>query len=229
MYDDLAISGPRFEDRAEAGRALAGQLSAYRGSDALLLAIPRGGVAVASEVAKELGLELDVVVARKLGAPGQQELAIGAVTADGERYLDPELIRALRVSDIYIANATRVQTGEARRRETRFRASDPPPALVARTVIIVDDGLATGATMRAAVLSVKRRNPARVVVAVPVGAARTCAELRAVADEVVCPWPVEDLVAIGFYYDRFEPVEDAVVERLLAEARGRRASASASC
>src|SRR2546422_831565 len=141
---------PLFRDRRDAGRALAARLERYGGIDALVLGLPRGGVVVAAEVARRLDAELDVAVARKLGSPISPELAIGAVTASGERVLNEELIRALNVSEAYLSGVTAVEQQEARRREARLRGDRPPPRFAGRGVIVVDDGLATGATMRAA-------------------------------------------------------------------------------
>ena len=211
-----------FRDREEAGARLAARLDRYRGEDALILGIPRGGVPVAAEVARRLDAELDVIVARKVGAPFSQELAIGAVTANGGQYLDDEAIRALRIPVSYLAEAIGTETAEARRREQRFRSGRPHPRMKDRIVIIVDDGLATGATMRAAVLSVRTEQPTRVVVAAPVGAPSSCAALREVADEVVCVAEPEPFYAVGLYYERFAPTRDADVQQLLLEARGRR-------
>ncbi len=212
--------GALFRDRADAGAQLAQALQGYRGQDVLVLGIPRGGVVVAAEVARRLGAELDVIVARKLGAPISRELAIGAVTADGERYLNEDILRELRVPEHYVQTVTEEEQAEARRREERFRAGRPPARIAGRTVILVDDGLATGATMHAAVRSVRRQRPARLVVAVPVGARETCEELRAEADEVVCLFQPEPFWAVGAHYRHFEPVDDATVQELL------RASAS---
>ena len=215
-----AVSTVRlFRDRADAGRALARHLSAYRGRHVVVLGIPRGGVPVASEVAWELDAELDVVVARKLGAPGFEELAIGAVTANGGRFLNESLIRELGVSTSYLEAVTARERAEALRREAEFRGTGPPAVLEGRSVIIVDDGLATGATMRAAVRSVRQRRPGRLIVAVPVGAPDACAALRSEADEVVCPHEPAAFFAVGAYYDRFEPTEDDEVRRLLAAAQ----------
>lgn len=216
---------PRFHDRREAGRVLAARLPRFRGTGALVLGVPRGGVVVAAEVAAQLGLELDVIVARKLGAPGLQELAIGAVTADGERYLNEAVMATLGVSELYLDAATTTQRKEAERREAMFRGGRPPLAVAGRTVIVVDDGLATGATVRAAVLSLRRRGPAKLVIAVPVAAADTCAELRPLVDEVVCPYELPELVAIGYYYERFESVEDEEVLKILEATRHEPAAA----
>lgn len=209
---------PLFRDRRHAGALLAERLSSYRGQDVLVLGIPRGGVPVAAEVARHLDAELDVIVARKLGAPGAPELAIGAVTANGGRFLNEELIAELDVSEAYLKIVTAKEMAEAQRREERFRGPYSAGAVQGRTVIVVDDGLATGATMRAAVRSVRKRQPTRLVVAVPVGSREACSALRAEADEVVCLSEPEPFFAVGLYYQHFEPTEDAEVQEILQEA-----------
>jgi len=209
---------PLFRDRRDAGRALAARLERYRGSDTLVLGLPRGGVVVAAEVARRLGAELDVVVARKLGAPISPEVAIGAVTASGERVLNEELIRELDVSEAYLRGVTALEEREARRREAWLRGNRPPPRIAGRSVIAVDDGLATGATLRAALRSVRKQSPARLVVAVPVGSRQACEALRAEADEVVCLYAPASFSAVGSYYLRFEQTSDDEVRRLLQEA-----------
>lgn len=211
----------RFEDRRQAGRALAKELGAYRGQNALVLGIPRGGVPVAAEVAVALDADLDVLVARKLGAPGEPELAIGAVTADGGEYLDDRTASLVGATPSYIEGVRREQTAEARRREARFRGNRPMERMENRVVILVDDGLATGSTMRAAVRSARKHGPSRLIVAVPVGSRDACAALRAEADELVCPSEPEPFGAVGYFYDDFEPVEDAEVERILREFSAR--------
>jgi predicted phosphoribosyltransferase len=208
-----------FRDRVEAGRVLAEDLAEYRGTNPVVLAIPRGGVPVAAEVARELDGVLDIVVARKLGAPGAPEYAIGAVTANGGRFLNDRIIRELRVSPGYLDAVTATERAEAQRQEGRLRGVRPRVPLDGRVVILIDDGLATGATMRAAVRSLKEQHPGRLIVAVPVGAPSACAVLRAEVDEVVCPYEPELFRAVGFFYEDFAPVEDAVVRRLLVEAR----------
>jgi predicted phosphoribosyltransferase len=206
-----------FRDRIDAGQRLAQRLESYRKASPVVFAIPRGGVPVGAEVARGLDAELDVVVARKLGAPSHAELAIGAVTADGERFLNQNLIRQLRVNDAYLEQITKEQGEEARRREQRFRGGRPPMDVRGRTALLVDDGLATGATMRAAARSLRKRAPGRLVVAVPVGSWEACAALREDADEVVCLAEPDPFYAIGLYYEHFEQVEDAEVLRLLEQ------------
>jgi putative phosphoribosyl transferase len=215
-----------FRDRADAGAFLAGQLAKYAGHRALVLGIPRGGVPVAAEVARSLDADLDVVVARKLRAPGAPEYAIGAVTADGARFLNDAVVRELAVPDEYLAEETAAQTLEARRREARFRGSQPPAPVKGRTVIVVDDGLATGATMHAAVNSLRKRGPARLVVAVPVGSRQACAALGEEADEVVCPRVPEPFFAVGEHYLNFAPTEDEEVMEILRRWRTGEAEAT---
>jgi predicted phosphoribosyltransferase len=211
-------TGAFFRDRVHAGECLAEALLPYHGSETIVLGIPRGGVPVAAEVAKRLGSELDVVVARKLGAPANPELAIGAVTANGGQYLNERMIDELNISDDYLGRVTKEQMAEAHGRESRFRAGRGPISCYDRIVLVVDDGLATGATMRAAVRSMRKREPLRIVVGVPVGSVQACDALRAEADAVVCLHELDDFWAVGLYYDHFEPVEDETVERILHDA-----------
>jgi putative phosphoribosyl transferase len=208
-----------FRDRTDAGAQLAERLVRYRGRDVLVLGIPRGGVPVAAEVARKLDAELDIVVARKIGAPFQPELAIGAVTANGGRYLNNALVREAGVSDEYLATVTAEEVAEAHRREQRFRGQRPPPRIEGRIVIVVDDGLATGATMRAAVRSLRKRQPARLIVAIPVGPPETCAALRAETDDVIALLEPEPFVAVGLYYENFEPTRAGEIELLLRASR----------
>ena len=209
---------PLFRDRIAAGVELARVLDRYHarhGVTPLVLGIPRGGVPVAAEVARRLDADLDVIVARKLGSPISPELAIGAVTASGVRYLDQAAIDELGVSAAYVERVAREQTAEARRRETLFHRMGARIAVLQRVVIVVDDGLATGSTMRAAVRAVRQGPPSWLVVAVPVGPPETCAELRLEADEVVCPHEIEGFLAVGAYYEHFEATEDSEVVQIL--------------
>jgi predicted phosphoribosyltransferase len=207
-----------FADRMEAGRLLGERLSHLAGSHPVVLGIPRGGVPIAAEVATRLEGDLDIIVARKLGAPMSPELAIGAVTSDGGRFLNDDVIRSLGVPDDYVARETARQLADARAREVRLRAGHPAMELVGRTVILCDDGLATGATMRAAARSIRKRGAGRLIVAVPVGSIEACTALATEADEVVCPATPEPFIAVGRYYVDFEAVEDDTVARLLKGA-----------
>jgi len=214
--DDALAFQSAFADRPDAGRQLASRLESYRGADLLVLGLPRGGVVVAVEVARSLGAELDVVVVRKIGAPRQPELALGAVATDGTVRINRALVRELGIPRWLMRVLADDQRAEARRRERNLRGERPPPRIEGRTVILVDDGLATGATMRAAVRSVRKAVPARVVVAVPVGAPSTCQTLRGEADDVVCLVEADPFFAVGLHYARFDPVSDEEVGRWLA-------------
>lgn len=207
--------GTIYRDRVEAGARLAEELERFRSAHPVVLGIPRGGVPVAAEVARRLGSELDVIVARKLGAPGHEELALGAVTADGGRFLNADVVRALRVTDAYLETVTAREMAEAHRREQRFRGTRAPVEPRGRLVILVDDGLATGATMVAAARALRARGPRRVVAAVPVGSGQGVEALAAEVDEVICPRRPEPFVAIGLHYADFSQVEDAEVLKLL--------------
>lgn len=206
-----------FQDRTEAGRLLAEALEPYRGPDTLVLGIPRGGVVVAAEVARALGAPLDVVIARKIGAPTQPELAIGAVVSgDHLRLLDDDAIRYLRVPEEYIERETDRQFAEIARRMQLYRGDRPLPEIRSRTVIVVDDGIATGYTLRAALAGLRRLAPARLVVAVPVAPPSTCAEMRAHADDVVCLETPEPFMAVGAWYEDFDQTSDTEVKHLLS-------------
>ncbi len=205
----------RFRDRREAGRLLAGKLTAYANRpDVLVLALPRGGVPVAHQVARALQAPLDVFLVRKLGVPGHEELAMGALATDGVRVLNQEVVRALHIPESVIDEVAAEELEELKRRERLYRGGRPPHDLRGRTVILVDDGLATGATMRAAVQAL-RQQPARIVVAVPTASPDTCEALRAEADEVICAMTPEPFIAVGHWYDDFSQTTDEEVRRLL--------------
>jgi putative phosphoribosyl transferase len=206
-----------FRDRREAGRELARRLSAYAGrGDAAVLALPRGGVPVAFEVAKALGLPLDVFLVRKLGVPGHEELAMGAIASGGARVLDSEIVRAYRVSEEDLHRVTAVERRELARREIAYRGDRPPLDLKGRTVILVDDGLATGSSMRAALAALEPLSPARVVVAVPVAPRSTVSALGDAADEIVCLKTPEPFLAVGMFYEDFRQTSDEEVRDFLA-------------
>jgi predicted phosphoribosyltransferase len=207
-----------FLDRADAGRRLAGALERFRGRSPVVLALPRGGVPVGLEVARALGAPLDVIDARKLGAPGHEELAVGAI-APGAVYVDRLLVRRLGVSAAYLEQITTAEGRELERRERLYRSGRAPLDVEGRVVILVDDGLATGATARAAVASLRQRRPAQVILAVPVGAPETVARLREVADDVVCLETPPDFRAVSLAYRDFSPTSDAEVVSCLAAAR----------
>ena len=208
-----------FRDRRHAGRVLAQILAGYANrSDVIVLALPRGGVPVAYEVAKALHAPLDVFVVRKLGVPGHEEYAMGAIASGGVRVLNDEVVRRLGIPDAAVDAVTRYEQGELERRERLYRAGRPLPDLRGRTVIVVDDGLATGSTMLAAVRALRAQQPARIVVAVPTAAAETCAQLRSEADEVVCATTPEPFRAVGTWYDDFSQTSDEEVRELLARA-----------
>ena len=207
----------RFRDRREAGRLLAAKLAAYANRpDVIVLALPRGGVPVAYEVARALGAPLDVFVVRKLGVPGYEELAMGAVATGGARVLNEQIVRDLRIPDYVIDRVEAEQRDELARRERAYRGGRPPLDVHGRTVILVDDGLATGATMRAAVKALRQREPARIIVAVPTASPETCEELRAEVDEVVCAITPEPFHAVGYWYEDFTQTTDQEVRELLA-------------
>jgi predicted phosphoribosyltransferase len=208
-------TGVPYHDRVAAGAALATALDPYRARGVLVLGLIRGGVPVAAEVARRLEAELDIVVVRKLGAPAAPELAMGAVTADGTRVLNDDVVKELHIPDAQLIATTEARGIEALRLEERLRHGRPDLRLRGRTVILVDDGLATGATMRAAVASVRRRVPGRVVVAVPVGSKEACTALRQEADEVICAIEPDWFDAVGRWYEDFGQVSDGEVMELL--------------
>jgi predicted phosphoribosyltransferase len=211
-----------FSNRAEAGRFLAEKLENYADrDDIIVLGLPRGGVPVAYEVAQRLRAPLDVFIVRKLGVPGFEELAAGAIASGGVRVLNEDVVRALPHADEIIESVTARETAELERREQSYRNGRPPPELRDRIVILVDDGLATGATMRAAVAALRRRRAAKIIVAVPVGAPETCRELEELVDEIVCAIAPEFFQAVGQYYEDFSQTSDEEVRDLLKRAAER--------
>jgi putative phosphoribosyl transferase len=211
-----------FRDRSAAGRALAERLRAYSGDARVrVLGLPRGGIPVAFEVAAALGAPLDVFIVRKLGVPGQEELAMGAIATGGVRVVNADVFSALGLTEGDLERAAAVEQAELERREKAYRGARAAPDLAGATVIVVDDGLATGATMRAAVAAIRQQGAARIVVAVPVAARSTRDALAREVDEVVCVATPEPFLAVGRFYEDFTQTTDAEVHDLLARAAAR--------
>ena len=210
------VSSQPFANRAEAGELLAARFSALADrADVIVLALPRGGVPVGYEVARALGVALDVFVVRKLGVPGHEELAMGAIASGDVRLVNHDVVDALGIPANVIDQVAVRERLELERREQLYRGARPLAPLSNKTVLLVDDGLATGSTMRAAVIAVRAQHPAKIIVAVPVGAPSTCSELSKDADEVVCLRSPEPFVAVGLWYRDFTPTSDAEVRALL--------------
>jgi len=217
------MSARLYRDRRDAGRALAGLLERYRGrDDVVVLALPRGGVPVAHEVAAALSAPLDVFVVRKLGVPDHEELAMGAIAAGGAVVVNEDVMRGLRLGRDELRRVAEQEARELRRRERAYREGRPPPDPAGRTVILVDDGLATGSSMLAAVHALRRLGPARIVVAVPAAPESTCRQLRSVADDVVCATTPSPFLAVGQAYEDFTQTSDDEVRQLLRAAAARR-------
>ena len=213
---------PQYKDRTDAGKQLAERLAPYKDkADVIVLGLPRGGVPVAYEVASALHAPLDVYLVRKLGAPGQEELAMGAIATGGVMLLNHDVIRELDISDEIIRAISMREWQEMARREGLYRGDRPLPEVAGKTVILVDDGLATGFTMRAAIAALKKQGPARIVVAVPVAAAQTAAELSSEVDELVCLFTPDQFYAVGLWYGDFRPVTDEEVHTLLLSSSAR--------
>jgi putative phosphoribosyl transferase len=208
-----------FEARGDAGRRLAERLTLYAEERPVVFALPRGGVPVGAEVSRSLGAPLEVIVSRKLGAPGQPEFGIGAVAPGGVRVLNERAVRALGIEEDYLEMVSARELAEAERRLRLFRGDRPYPDLEGRTAILVDDGLATGVTARAALLALRGMNPRRLVLAAPVCASQTAKLLRSETDDLICLLAPTDLEAVGLWYRNFEQTSDEEVIRLLEEAR----------
>jgi putative phosphoribosyl transferase len=215
-----------FQNRMDAGRLLARKLTAYANRpDVLVLGLPRGGVPVAFEVAKALNLPLDVFVVRKLGLPGQEELAMGAIATGGVRVLNDEVVKAWRIPDKIVEEVTREETEELERRELLYRSDRPALDVGGHTVILVDDGIATGMTMFAAIAALQQQGPERIIVAVPVAAPETCAELREKVTEVVCLMMPSEFYAISLWYKDFSQTSNEEVRDLLKQSLHKPSSA----
>jgi putative phosphoribosyl transferase len=212
-----------FRDRTEAGQILAQKLRKYSGRrDVVVLALPRGGVPVGFEIAKILDLPLDIFVVRKLGVPGQEELAMGAIASGGVRVLNDDIIRMLKIPKEAINAVAAKEQRELERREKLYRQGHPPIDVRGKLVILVDDGLATGATMRVAAMALQQEQVKGVIVAVPVSASSTCEEFRSVVDEIICAFTPEPFYGVGSWYRDFSPTSDAEVIHLLEKARKRK-------
>lgn len=209
-----------YSDRSEAGKVLASKLLRYKDRpDVLVLALPRGGVPVAYEVAKALNAPLDIFLVRKLGVPGHEELAMGAIATGGVRVLNDDTVEYLEIPDSVIDSITAKELQELTRRELAYRGNRPEPDVKGTTVILVDDGLATGSTIRAAAQALRQQAPKKIVVAVPVSARQTCDEYRIGVDEIVCAVTPEPFLGVGRWYDDFSQTSDEEVHELLARAR----------
>jgi putative phosphoribosyl transferase len=208
-----------FRNRSEAGRLLAHALQRYKNRpDVLVLALPRGGVPVAYEVAKSLNAPLDVFIVRKLGVPGHEELAMGAIASDGVHALNTSVIEQLNIPQSAIDAVAKREGEELQRRERLYRGEKPPLDINNRIVILVDDGLATGSTMKAAIAALRRQNPLRIIVAVPTAPSETCNELQHEADEVICAVTPDPFYAVGQWYEDFQQTTDAEVTDLIRQA-----------
>jgi putative phosphoribosyl transferase len=215
-FESFRSPTARFKDRRDAGAQLAQALLAYRNHpNAIALALPRGGVPVAYEVARTLNIPLDLFIVRKLGVPIHEELAMGAIASGGVRVLNEDVIRQLKITPAMIEAAAEEEARELQRRESEYRAGREPLELAGKTVILIDDGLATGASMRAAVLALHQHHPEKIVVAVPVGAPETCDTFRDLVDEVVCAKSPPDFGAVGAWYFDFRQTTDDEVRELL--------------
>ena len=209
----------RFKNRMQAGQYLADKLMEYaNAADTIVLGLPRGGVIVAHEIALKLGLPLDIFVVRKLGVPGYSELAMGAIASGGVRIMNEEVMSQVRIPDSAVEAVTRREEQELKRREAAYRGNRPPLNVEGLTVILVDDGLATGSTMRAAVMSLKRQKPKRIVIAVPTASPEVCDEFRAEVDDILCGMTPMPFHAVGIWYEDFSQTTDEEVRQLIKAA-----------
>lgn len=212
----------RYKNRQHAGRELADSLMQYENQhDAIVLGLPRGGVPVAAEVAQALNLPLDIFVVRKLGTPGHEEMAMGAIASGGVRILSKGLIQALNISQSQINATTEKELQELKRRESAYRDNKAMPELQNKTVILIDDGMATGSTMKAAIQGLRQHNPAKIVVALPVGSEEACKKIGQIVDELTCLMIPHNFGGVGAWYDRFDQTSDEEVRHLLQQANQR--------
>ncbi|MFI4919241.1 MAG: phosphoribosyltransferase [Legionellales bacterium] len=208
----------KYIDRYQAGRVLAELLKNYaHRSDVIVLALPRGGVPVAYEITAKLSLALDILVVRKLGAPGHKELAIGAIASGGITVLNQSIVQAFNIDESVIDDVARAERKELMRREFLYRGTHSVPDLNGKTIILVDDGMATGSTMKAAILAMKQKNTADIIVAVPVAARATCKELSSLVKKIICPLQLDSFYAVGMWYDDFSQTTDEEVVALLKQ------------
>jgi len=209
----------RFRDRRHAGQYLAEKLQKYAHKPkTIVLGLPRGGVVVAYEIAQKLGLPLDIILVRKLGVPGYEELAMGAIASGGVQVLNEEVIRSMNISEEQIQSIAAKEARELKRREAAYRSNRPPLDLKDYTIILVDDGLATGATMRAAVAALRKQNPRKIIIAVPTASPDTCEEFRAKVDDIICGITPSPFQAVGLWYEDFSQTSDQEVQDLLRES-----------
>ncbi|WP_454782089.1 phosphoribosyltransferase [Legionella sp. WA2022007384] len=208
-----------YDDRYQAGRVLVDSLKDYaKRTDVIVLALPRGGVPVAYEIASKLSLPLDIFIVRKLGVPGHEELAMGAIASGGITVFNEEIVNSLHISKKAISTIQKSEQEELSRRELVYRGKKPFPELAGKTVILVDDGIATGYTMRAAIAALKQRNPAKIMVTVPVAARSTCDEIAPLVDEIICPMRPVNFYAVGLWYNDFSQTTDDEVMQLLQKS-----------
>jgi predicted phosphoribosyltransferase len=210
----------KYPDRYEAGKILATELKSYaKRSDVIVLALPRGGVPVAYEIAKTLSLPLDVFIVRKLGVPGHEELAMGAIASGGVTVFNDEVLRDLPISKSMVDQVIQSESEELNQREIKYRGKRPFPDFTNKTIILVDDGIATGATMKAAIKALRQQKPASIIVAVPVAEYSTCQEIGNLVEKIVCPLKPHDFYAVGAWYENFSQTEDQEVYQLLKQAQ----------